>query len=93
MLSATRNNRLRNAWRCPYCRTGVDGRSFRLDPKALPDFFVLILHVPAALNGNSRTKASSGRSSGPTTCCARPPRTRDLPVLASLKRQVSILGC
>ena len=33
MLSATRDNRLSSAWRCPHCRTEIDGRSFRLDPQ------------------------------------------------------------
>ncbi len=33
MLSASRNNRLTGAWRCPHCRTGIDARTFRLDPK------------------------------------------------------------
>ena len=32
MLSATRDNRLSNAWRCPHCKTAIDARTFRLNP-------------------------------------------------------------
>jgi hypothetical protein len=32
MLSSSRENRLTSAWQCPYCRTEIDARTFRLDP-------------------------------------------------------------
>ena len=33
MMKANRGNRLNNTWRCPHCRTEVDARTFRLDPR------------------------------------------------------------
>jgi len=32
MMKSSRGNRLSNAWRCPHCWTGIDARTFRLDP-------------------------------------------------------------
>jgi len=33
MMKASRGNRLTSAWQCPRCRTAVDARTFRLDPR------------------------------------------------------------
>ncbi len=32
MLKSSRDNRLSSAWRCPYCRTEIDARAFRINP-------------------------------------------------------------
>ena len=48
MMKSNRRNRLSNAWKCPHCGTGVDARTFRLDPLDLTQ-----LVCPNAVCGRS----------------------------------------
>ena len=33
MIKSSRGNRLSSAWCCPHCRSEINARTFRLDPK------------------------------------------------------------